>query len=92
MLIQCNDLSARFPKLVSFPRTEVYDREQALYWTSQQADIRPACRLTPRNTQDTSEIMQHLHKHETDFAVVSGGHGTADGASNIDHGVTLDLS
>ena len=92
MLTQCHDLSARFPELVSFPGTEVYDREQALYWTSQQADSRPACRLTPRNTHHTSEIMQHLHKHEIDFAIVSGGRGTADGASNIYHGVTLDLS
>ena len=52
----------------------------------------PTCRLTPRNTQDVSELMQYLHKHRTDFAIVSGGHGTADGASNADSGITLDLS
>lgn len=36
--------------------------------------------------------MRYLHKHDIDFAVASGGHGTAIGASNIARGVTLDLS
>ena len=36
--------------------------------------------------------MAYLHKHDVGFAIVSGGHGTATGASNVDAGVTIDLS
>ena len=36
--------------------------------------------------------MSTLHSNELDFSIVSGGHGTADGASNLDGGITLDLS
>jgi hypothetical protein len=36
--------------------------------------------------------MHYLHQHRINFAVTNGGHSTVLGASNLDTGVTLDLS
>lgn len=36
--------------------------------------------------------MQHLYQQNIDFAIVNGGHSTVLGASNLDTGITLDLS
>ena len=48
----------------------------------------------PRTSEDVSSLVSQLANLEEDvkFAIASGGHHTAEGASNLDNGITLDLS
>ena len=77
---------------MSYPGDEKYDSGQLNYWSATQSDLVPACRFTPHSTQEVSQAVRLLHDHDARFAVVSGGHSVLVGASNIDSGVTLDLS
>lgn len=77
---------------MSFSGEKLYEHEQANYWSSRQGDQQPTCRVTPNGHEAVSNIMRYLHDVEADFSIVSGGHGTAEGASNLDDGITLDLS
>lgn len=88
----CHKLYKHFPQLVSFPGDALYEDEQRGYWSTTQALARPACRLTPSNSHETSQLIQYLSEHDIDIAIVSGGHSTTVGATNLDSGVTLDLS
>lgn len=91
-LMKCQSIHAGIPGLVSFPGDTVYEEEQSHYWSVRQADLIPACRLSPTNTQETSELVHYMHQHGTDFAINNGGHSTVLSASNLDTGITLDLS
>ncbi|KAB8296916.1 hypothetical protein EYC80_002325 [Monilinia laxa] len=87
----CHLLSQILEGRVSFPGSAVYESEQ-LYWSSQQADTRPACRLTPISAEDVSTTIQVLKSQECKFAVKSGGHACFAGASSIQGAVVIDLS
>lgn len=77
---------------MAFQNDDQYQQEQSQYWSTAQSDLRPACRLTPTTTQHTSDFLRYLHDHAIDFAIANGGHSTVLGASNLDTGITLDLS
>ncbi|KAJ9500102.1 hypothetical protein H2202_004493 [Exophiala xenobiotica] len=87
-----------FPGLVVFPHDPEYTSQQNQYWASNQADSHPNCRLVPRTSEDVSSLVSQLASLEREddddvkFAIASGGHHTAEGASNLDDGITLDLS
>ncbi|KAK7902603.1 hypothetical protein LTR67_002249 [Exophiala xenobiotica] len=88
-----------FPGLVVFPRDPEYTSQQNQYWASNQADSHPNCRLVPRTSEDVSSLVSLLaslgeedRDDDVKFAIASGGHHTAEGASNLDDGITLDLS
>jgi FAD/FMN-containing dehydrogenase len=88
---ECRLLAAEgFP--VAFPGKKAYEDEQSRYWSARQADQHPRCRVTPDSPASVSTIMQYMHGADVDFSIVSGGHGTAEHASNFEHGVTFDLS
>lgn len=93
-LEKCNSLADDFPGLVVFPHDPEYASQQNRYWASNQADSQPNCRLVPRTSEDVSSLISQLvHLEEgVKFAIASGGHHTAEGASNLDDGITLDLS
>lgn len=91
-LSTCHIISAQFPHLVSFLGGSLYEQEQSQYWSSTQSTLRPACRLTPTTTSETSRLVRYLSDNDVDISIVSGGHSTALGASNVDGGITLDLS
>jgi len=90
----CNSLADDFPGLVVCPHDPEYASQQNRYWASNQADSQPNCRLVPRTSEDVSSLISQLvHLEEgVKFAIASGGHHTAEGASNLDDGITLDLS
>ncbi|KAK5211386.1 hypothetical protein LTR47_010751 [Exophiala xenobiotica] len=94
----CNSLVDDFPGLVVFPHDPEYTSQQNQYWASNQADSHPNCRLVPRTSEDVSSLVSQLASLEREddddvkFAIASGGHHTAEGASNLDDGITLDLS
>lgn len=76
---------------VSFPGSAIFEFEQ-LYWSSQQAETRPACRVTPISADDVSSTIQVLKSQGCQFAIKSGGHACFAGASNIEKAVVIDLS
>ena len=78
--------------LVSFPHEVRYEQGQSHYWSVRQTDQKPACRLSPTTSQETSNFVQYLYHHNIDFVVANGGHSIVPGASNLDGGITLDLS
>nr|OQO20144.1 hypothetical protein B0A51_13359 [Rachicladosporium sp. CCFEE 5018] len=57
-----------------------------------QSLLTPGCRFTPHGVQDVQLAINHLILTNTSFAIASGGHSSNTGASNIDAGVTVDLS
>lgn len=61
------------------------------YWSNRQAEVRPSCFVTPRNTKDVSAIVKTLVSLNAPFTVKAGGHTSFEGASNIENGVTIDL-
>ena len=77
---------------MGFPGDEKYDLGQSSYWSTTDSDLEPACRVTPENTYEVSQVVRLLLDHDASFAVVSGGHSVLVGASNIESGITLDLS
>ena len=74
------------------PHEVRYEQEQSHYWSARQTDLKPLCRLSPTTSQETSNLVQYLYQHNVDFVVANGGHSTVPGASNLDGGITLDLS
>lgn len=58
----------------------------------EQSDLRPSCRVSPKNVDDVSRIVKIATENECEFAVQSGGHMTWLGASNIGPaGFTIDM-
>lgn len=54
--------------------------------------MQPDCRYLPNDAYDLRAALQRLVATGTSFAVQSGGHSYNTGASNIEDGVTIDLS
>lgn len=88
----CRGLLERFPALLSVPGDNLYESQQSQYWSTTQNELKPACRLTPRTSIETSQLIEYLNQHKLDISITSGGHSTVLGASNLNAGITLDLS
>ncbi|KXT00474.1 hypothetical protein AC578_1915 [Pseudocercospora eumusae] len=89
----CDTLSATFPAQVSAPREKSYRESQSTYWTAQQAELTPDCRFYPRNARDIAEALADIIlPQNVSIAVASGRHSSSTGASNINHGITIDLA
>ena len=77
---------------MSTPNTSIYQQEESGYWSQQQADQKPTCRVTPTCAEEVSASLKVLEENQCQFAVRSGGHASFAGASNIGSGgVTIDL-
>ncbi|KAI9762018.1 MAG: hypothetical protein M4579_000654 [Chaenotheca gracillima] len=88
------DLTATTPLLndkISVPGDATYKDEQGRYWSNQQRDVHPQCRLTPTSPEDISTAVIVLRLTNCPFAVKSGGHAAFVGASNVQDGITIDL-
>jgi len=70
--------------------TAVYEQTN-LYWSNQQTETSPACRILPKSAKDVAAAFLVTKFLSCPFAVKSGGHGAFAGASNIQDGVTIDL-
>ncbi|KAJ0363036.1 hypothetical protein COL26b_013142 [Colletotrichum chrysophilum] len=86
----CNLLASQLPGRVSFPNSTQYALSN-IYYSGRQAEIHPACFVTPEDTEDVATTMKILTSSSIPFTVKSGGHTAFDGGSNIAHGVTVDL-
>lgn len=62
------------------------------FWSQQQAEVRPACIFRPADSHQVSRGLLLARLTKCPFAVKSGGHAAFAGASNIQDGLTIDLS
>ncbi|OCT45676.1 hypothetical protein CLCR_01712 [Cladophialophora carrionii] len=92
----CVAQEGQVPLISSLPNaaSAAYQSQQARYWASNQADFTPSCRISPTTGEEVGALVSQLAEFGDDvrFAISSGGHATASGASNVDDGITLDLS
>lgn len=79
------------PGRLSYPDSPSYKVEEQ-YWSQQQALTLPTCRFSPASAPDVSLAVLTLRVTSCQFAVKSGGHAAFAGASNIQGGLTIDLS
>ncbi|KAL8899992.1 MAG: hypothetical protein Q9207_005910 [Kuettlingeria erythrocarpa] len=94
---QCERLkSSPVAAHLSFPGSPIFLDEQAGnttgYWSNNERDVTPACRITPKTANDVSKAVTLLAPSKCGFAVRGGGHMFWAGAANIQDGVTIDLS
>ncbi|KAH8424888.1 FAD-binding oxidoreductase [Aspergillus melleus] len=86
---------------VALPGTNPYQVSRESYFASQNTDLQPLCVVFPDSAEDVSSVITRLvatdailPEHEQSgcyFAIRSGGHNSFGGASNIQHGITIDL-
>ncbi|KAL2751866.1 hypothetical protein ACRALDRAFT_1066341 [Sodiomyces alcalophilus JCM 7366] len=89
----CRDLASLLPDRVSFPGEEGYNASVSSYAYVQQQTQTPLCIVKPSTAAQVASVLDVLRESPTTaFAVRSGGHATNRGFSNIDGGVTVDLS
>lgn len=77
---------------MSNPGSESYAQQQSAYWSSQQAETQPACRVQPQDAKGIAATLVTTTFFRCPFAVKSGGHAAFAGASSIQGGVTIDLN
>ncbi|KAJ7500417.1 hypothetical protein B0H11DRAFT_2155485 [Mycena galericulata] len=88
----CNILNTTLPGQVFFPESPEYQAQQASYYSQEQSELSPSCRVSPGSAVDVSAIITFATKYACSFAVRSGGHMISKGYSNIDaSGFTIDL-
>ncbi|KAH6603750.1 fad binding domain-containing [Trichoderma cornu-damae] len=87
----CHWFTKLVPGYVDYPNSTQYAIDN-LYWSQQQRVVHPHCFVRPSNATEVSAIMKVLVRFNVTFNVKSGGFSTFAGASNIEGGVTVDLS
>ncbi|KAL8873550.1 MAG: hypothetical protein Q9198_007007, partial [Flavoplaca austrocitrina] len=88
----CGLLSAIRKNIVSVSGSQNYVEQQNRYWSAQQQETLPACRVAPKNAVDVAISLLVTKYLDCPFAVKSGGHAAFAGASNIQGGLAFDLS
>ncbi|GKZ25094.1 hypothetical protein AbraIFM66951_001592 [Aspergillus brasiliensis] len=86
---------------VSFPDTSAYEASQGSYFAQQNSELHPLCVVFPDSVEEVSSVIASIvaissgvpesEQAGCQFAIRSGGHNSFGGASNIHHGVTIDL-
>jgi FAD/FMN-containing dehydrogenase len=69
-----------------------FSAQQNSYWAQQQRETIPSCRVVPASAEEVAKAVKILTSGSCQFSIRSGGHSTIAGASNIEDGVTIDLS
>lgn len=80
------------PDATSLPGNASYVQQEFRYWSNQQAETLPTCRVQPNCPRDVAASLVVAKYFECQFAVKSGGHAAFAGASNIQGGLTIDLA
>lgn len=62
------------------------------YWAKQVSETVPACYVRPQSASQVARILRTARKHACPFAISGGGHSDNPGASNLQGGITIDLS
>ncbi|KAJ7068998.1 hypothetical protein B0H15DRAFT_138774 [Mycena belliarum] len=88
----CTILAGALPGQVLFPSSAKYHAQQSSYYSREQSELSPSCRVLPASALDVSTIIVTAKQYNCVFAVRSGGHAMADLQSNVDAtGFTIDL-
>ncbi|KAF7511996.1 hypothetical protein GJ744_002709 [Endocarpon pusillum] len=88
--LACKSLLELLPNNVFLPTSPQYASQQQ-YWSLQQGEVSPACRVAPSSASDVSQIVKKLRGEECPFTVKGGGHTPFAGGSNIQAGITIDF-
>ncbi|KAL2865154.1 FAD-binding oxidoreductase [Aspergillus lucknowensis] len=91
----CLALSSVLGPRVSFPNTTAYHSSLTSYFTQQNSNLHPRCIVFPETAQDVSTAITTLtstSQPHCPFAIRSGGHAYNTGFSNIQNGITIDLT
>lgn len=73
------------------PTSLEFQQQQSNYWSNQQAETQPACRVLPRSAKEVAVAYLVTATFGCIFAVKGGGHASFGGASSIQDGITIDL-
>ncbi|KAJ7119145.1 hypothetical protein C8R44DRAFT_878647 [Mycena epipterygia] len=88
----CHILNSTLPGHVFFAGSAEYQAQQASYYSQEQAELSPSCRVSPASAVDVSAIITLATQYDCAFAVRSGGHMISKGYSNVGAGgFTIDL-
>ncbi|KAJ6582718.1 hypothetical protein DFH09DRAFT_1245997 [Mycena vulgaris] len=87
----CTILNSTLPRSVCFPADLAYEEQQVAYYSAEQREMRPACRVSPSSAGDISLIVQIATQNQCTFAVKSGGHMNWGGSNVGPAGFTIDL-
>jgi len=90
-LSACSTLDFQLPGRVSFRNSDVYKAQTEAYWAVNQGELASPCRIAPRDSADLQQIMFHISRTGTSFAIKSGGHSVVANTSNMIDGITIDL-
>ncbi|GIZ44921.1 hypothetical protein CKM354_000810500 [Cercospora kikuchii] len=89
----CQLLAATFPDSVAKINDKQYNESQSAYWSAQQAFLQPDCRFYPMGSREIQEALADiLLPYNVTIAVTSGGRSSNTGASNVQDGITIDMS
>lgn len=69
----CAVLANRFPTKVFYPSNNVYEYENAEFWSNTQL-LDPACIFRPSSAKDVSDGIKILDAASGKFAIRGGGH------------------
>ncbi|KAL4786388.1 hypothetical protein BJX76DRAFT_365782 [Aspergillus varians] len=98
----CAALSSVLGDRVSLRNSEPYNNSLQSYFSLQNSNLQPLCIVAPGSAEDVSAALTRItstisslpppEQAQCHFAIRSGGHASYVGASNIDNGITIDLS
>ncbi|KAG7094793.1 hypothetical protein E1B28_005608 [Marasmius oreades] len=87
----CEAIYREHPSMVFHPPTPEYQSRLKGYFSFQQQELLPTCRVMPASASDVSCVLQIATANNCPFAVCSGGQMSWKGASNINGGIVIDL-
>lgn len=86
-------LKQAFPSdQIALPGTEAYQTSNNVYLSARQSDYTPAAIFQPKNTTDVAAFIRLAKDNDVRFAIRGGGQQPLEACSNIQDGVTVDLS
>ncbi|EEU35488.1 uncharacterized protein NECHADRAFT_88738 [Fusarium vanettenii 77-13-4] len=83
----CEIINAALPGKVAYPDSATYDTSN-VYWSGRQ-NMEPSCIVLPASSEDVSNTLGLLTKHDSPFTVRAGGHTAFPKGSNIQGGVVI---
>lgn len=77
---------------IAMPGTEAYQTSNDVYLSARQSDYTPAAIFQPKSTQDVAAFLRLAKAKDIKFAIRGGGQQPLEACSNIQDGITVDLS
>ncbi|KAM3064743.1 hypothetical protein ACMFMG_005736 [Clarireedia jacksonii] len=94
IVVNCSDLTAKFPGKVEMPGSDAYIANKNSYFSAFENDVSPSCFIRATTTEDVAAIVKYARScsSHVQLAVRAGGHTAWAGSANIQGGITIDLS